>query len=44
MSRRDALLSLASGVVVAILTVPAWQAVAAKSKEATVTLEIHGMV
>ena len=44
MSRRGALLWLASGVVVAILTVPAQQAISAKAKEATVTLEIRGMV
>ncbi len=44
MSRRRALFSLASGAIVAILTVPAHRAIAARSKEATVTLEIRGMV
>jgi hypothetical protein len=44
MTRRDVLLSVGLGVIVGILTVPAQQVFAAKSKEATVTLEIRGMV
>ena len=44
MNRRGALLWLASGVVVPILTVPAQQAIAAKAKDATARLEIRGIV
>jgi hypothetical protein len=44
MTRRDAFLSLGLGALMALLAVPVQQVFAAKSKEATVTLEIHGMV
>jgi hypothetical protein len=44
MNRRNVLLTLGLGVIVGILTVPARQVFATKSKEATVTLEIRGMV
>jgi hypothetical protein len=44
MTRRDVLLSLGLGVIVGILTVPARPVFATKTKEATVTLEIRGMV